>query len=93
MIKSHIDNVKKHLSKDHAVGAQRDLLEQLYDDHYKNRWRIYKMNFTRGVFFGFGSVLGATIVVSIAIWVLAQFLQLPDNLLQQVQNKQQKTQQ
>lgn len=91
MIKSHVDNVKHQVSKDQSIGAQRDLIEQLFNDHYKNRWHIYKMNFVRGIFFGFGSVIGATIIVSIAIWMLAQFVELPDNLLQQVQNKQEQT--
>ncbi len=91
MIKSHINNVKKQVSKDQSIGAQRDLIEQLFDDHYKNRLNVYKMNFVRGIFFGVGSVLGATIVVSIIIWTLSQFVQLPDNILQQVENKQQQT--
>ncbi len=91
MIKSHINNVKKKIGRDQSIGAQRDLLDQLFNDHYRNRWNIYKMNFIRGIFFGVGSVLGATIVVSILIWALSQFIQLPDNILQQVENKQQQT--
>ncbi len=91
MIKSHIDSAKKRISKDQTLGAQRELIEQLFNDHYKNRWHIYKMNFVRGIFFGFGSVIGATIIVSIAIWALAQFVELPNNLLQQVQDKQEQT--
>lgn len=70
------------------MGAQRDLLEQLYDDHYKNRWRIYKVNFTRGIFFGFGSILGATIIVSLALWALSFFVKLPDVLVNQIESAQ-----
>ncbi len=63
--------------KDQVGGAQRELLEQLFDDHYRFRWRIYKMNFFRGIFFGFGSVLGASLIVGLLIWVLSLFTQLP----------------
>jgi Domain of unknown function (DUF5665) len=58
-------------------AAQRDLLEQLFDDHYNNRWAVYKMNFVRGLFFGVGSFLGATVVVGAAIGVLSLFTDLP----------------
>ncbi len=63
--------------KDQVAGAQRDLLEQLFDDHYKYRWRVYKMNFFRGIFFGFGSVIGATILVGLALWLISLFTDLP----------------
>ncbi len=65
------------LKKEQVAGAQRDLLEQLFDDHYKYRWRVYKMNLFRGVFFGFGSVIGATIIIGLALWILSLFTQLP----------------
>lgn len=87
MAKKSIKNGVKQVKKDNTIGAQRDLLEQLYDDHYTNRWRIYKINFVRGIFFGFGSVLGATIVVSLLIWVLS-LLNVPDNLLQSIETRQ-----
>ncbi len=32
------------------------------------------MNFVRGIFFGFGTVLGGTVLVAIIIWVLGQFV-------------------
>lgn len=69
--------IAKQLKKDQQIGAQRDLLEQLFNDHYKYRWRIYQMNFFRGIFFGVGSFLGATVVVALALWVLSLFTELP----------------
>lgn len=76
-----------HFKKDQVAGAQRELLEQLFDDHYTFRWRIYKVNFFRGIFFALGSVLGATLVVGILIWILSFFSDLPliGNFLQQSQ--------
>jgi hypothetical protein len=66
-------SLKQKIKKDQVTGAQRDLLEQLFDDHYKYRWRVYQMNFFRGIFFGFGSVLGATVLVALTLWVLSFF--------------------
>ncbi len=65
------------MAKDQTRAAQRELLEQLFDDHYKNRWGIYKINFVRGLFFGLGSVLGATVVVAIVVGVLSLFTDIP----------------
>lgn len=52
--------------------ARRAIMEDLFYDFYRNRHQVYWMNFVRGVFFGFGSLLGGTIVVAIVVWILAQ---------------------
>lgn len=65
------------LKKDQVTGAQRELLEQIFDDHYKYRWKIYQINFFRGIFFGLGSVLGATVVVGVVLWLLSIFTDVP----------------
>ncbi|MEK7621188.1 MAG: DUF5665 domain-containing protein [Patescibacteria group bacterium] len=87
MIRSQISKIKEKVSKDATRGAQSELLEQLFNDHYKYRWRVYKMNFVRGIFFGLGSVIGATIIVSLLIWTLA-FFGLPDSILNQLDRTQ-----
>ena len=74
---SVISNTIKSVKRNMVAGAQRDLLEQLFNDHYKYRWRVYQMNFFRGIFFGFGSVLGATILVGLTLWILTLFTDLP----------------
>lgn len=92
MIKKVIKDTHKQISRDQAIGAQRDLLDQLFNDHYRNRWGVYKMNFVRGIFFGLGSVIGATIIVSLLIWVLT-LLNVPKNYIQSLETSQsQKTQ-
>ena len=40
-------------------------------------WRLILFQFTRGLAFGLGSVLGASILVSILVWWLAQFEFIP----------------
>lgn len=72
-----VSNTIRAVKQNMVAGAQRDLLEQLFNDHYKYRWRIYQMNFFRGLFFGLGSVLGATILVGLALWILSLFTDLP----------------
>lgn len=58
-------------------GAQEALLQDVFQDLYKHRGQIYKMNFVRGIFFGLGSVLGGTVVIAILIWVLSWFVDFP----------------
>lgn len=40
-------------------------------------WRLILFQFARGLAFGLGSVLGATILVSLLLWWLAQFEVIP----------------
>ena len=57
--------------------AEREVLQTIFDDLYTNRRGIYKLNFFRGIFFGLGSILGGTLVLAIAIWVLTWFVNFP----------------
>ena len=69
MIKKTVEKVKK----DNEKGARQNLLEELFYDFNKSRVQVYKMNFFRGLFFGFGTALGGTLLVAIVIWALSQF--------------------
>jgi hypothetical protein len=60
---------------DQVRGAQRELLEELFNDIYVHRKRIYLVNFFRGISFGIGSVLGGTILVAVVFWLLSQFVE------------------
>ena len=42
-----------------------------------NKRRLALMNFSRGVFFGLGSALGATLVITIVLYVLSLFSEIP----------------
>ena len=54
------------------IKARRQLLDELFNDLYISRRRIYRINFLRGVCFGFGSILGGTVLVAIIVWILTQ---------------------
>ncbi|NTW61483.1 hypothetical protein HGB24_02215 [Candidatus Saccharibacteria bacterium] len=73
--------IVKKINKDNETGARKQLIEELFYDFHKNRYQIYWMNFLRGVYFGFGTVLGGTVVVTFLIWLLGQFSGwLPDSI-------------
>jgi len=64
-------NVKK---VDNAEqDARRALIEDLFYDFNKSKTEVYRMNFFRGIFFGFGTILGGTVLVAVMIWTLGQF--------------------
>ncbi len=62
----------KRFQRTQTVEAGRSLLEELLQDMYSKRWRIYQINFVRGLFFGFGSILGGTLLIALLVWILSQ---------------------
>lgn len=62
---------------DNEVGARRQLIEELFYDFHSSRRQIYWLNFTRGLFFGFGTILGGTVLVGLIAWFLGQFVGFP----------------
>jgi len=63
---------KKKLANEKQV-----YLEDMFNDLYSKRLRIYKLNFFRGIFFGVGTFLGGTVVVAMLIWILSNFVDWP----------------
>lgn len=72
-MKKAVEKVKK----DNEVGARRAILEDLFYDFHSSRRQVYLMNFIRGIFFGFGSILGGTLVVALLIWILTLLADIP----------------
>ena len=63
--------------KKKETDAQRIVLEELFNDLYRNRVRIYKINFVRGILFGAGSAVGGTLVLALIVWIFSLFVNLP----------------
>ena len=70
----------KKLANDQNRGTQKNILEELFYDIYPNRWEIYRVNFFRGISFGFGSAIGATVLVVIAVMILNLFVNIPGGI-------------
>ena len=60
----------QRLHDDNEKGSRQALLEELFNDFNRNRYEIYKINFFRGIFFGFGSLLGGTMLIVLLVCVL-----------------------
>jgi len=67
--------IEKKIDVDTKAAVQ--ALEYLLTAGYVSKRRLYVANFMRGLFFGFGSVLGATVLVAIMIWLLSFFSDIP----------------
>jgi 4-hydroxybenzoate polyprenyltransferase len=53
------------------------LAEIMSKADYISKSQLYWQNFVRGLFFGFGSLLGATLVIAIVMWLLSLFSVVP----------------
>lgn len=73
MIKEIHKKIVRKVRSDNERGARRAVIEDLFYDFNRNRVQVYWVNFVRGIFFGLGSLIGATVVVAFIIWVLGQF--------------------
>lgn len=71
---SKTKRVSESFKDSQAKDAQKAMMQELFNDLYRNRGEVYKMNFIRGLFFGLGSVLGGTVVISLIIWLLSFFV-------------------
>lgn len=76
-IKKVIAGIKNKKQHNDEVAARKQLLEELFNDFNASRGQIYKLNFLRGIFFGFGSLLGGTLVVALLIALLNLLVDLP----------------
>lgn len=68
-------NYSKNQKKE--LGARRQIIEDMFNEYYICRRKIYWMNFVRGICLGFGTLLGGTVVVALVIWLLGLFTSTP----------------
>ena len=68
-------------------------LEVLFASDYIDVRKLHIENFIRGIFFGAGGVIGATVFIAIIVWVLSIFDTVPvigplfDNTKETIQQK------
>jgi hypothetical protein len=80
MVKKLAKKIVKRIKKDNENGARTAVLEDLFYDFNRNRHQIYVMNFIRGIFFGLGSAIGATVVIALLVALLNFFTDLPGGI-------------
>jgi hypothetical protein len=67
---------KKKSTDRPQVDAAR-LADILFKAEYIDKKHLYFQNFVRGITFGAGSVIGATVVIALAAWILSLFDTIP----------------
>jgi len=67
----------QRIKKENEFGARRAILEDLFFDFNVSRKQVYWMNFIRGLFFGFGSILGGTLLIALFAWLLSWLVDVP----------------
>lgn len=65
-----VKNVTQKIADNKERAARHAVIEDLFNDFNRNHFRIYKINFVRGIFFGLGSVIGGTVVIALLVWLL-----------------------
>ena len=77
MVKKAARAINHKVDTDNESGARRAILEDLFYDFHSSRKQVYTMNFFRGMFFGFGSIIGGTLVVALIVWILSLLADIP----------------
>ena len=71
--KKRPNKLVRKIVRDNENGARQAILEDLFFDFHRSRRQVYWMNFIRGIFFGIGSALGATLLITLLAWLLVHF--------------------
>ncbi|NBU34123.1 hypothetical protein EB118_03790 [bacterium] len=69
--------MKKNTATKLDAAQSAKALQALFASDYVDKKKLYKENFIRGITFGIGSFIGATIGVAVVLWVLSWFGQVP----------------
>ena len=75
--KSLTEKVKIKIEKDTEESLRFAIIENFFNNYSLNTWRIYKVNFFRGLFFGTGSIIGGTVGIAFLVWFLSLFIDWP----------------
>lgn len=84
-MKKTVKKVTQRIKRDSEVGARRAILEELFTDFHQNRHQVYWFNFIRGIFFGLGSVVGATVIIAVVVALLGVLTDIPGGIGEFVQ--------
>lgn len=65
------------LKQNNEFEARKAAIEDMFYDYSRSQAKIYWINFWRGIFFGLGSVLGGTVLITVLVWLLGRTEDLP----------------
>lgn len=80
MLKKVFQKLKSRFKRDSEKSARESMLEELFYDLNRSRVSVYKVNFVRGLFFGLGSAIGASVLIALLIGILNMFSDLPGGI-------------
>lgn len=80
MARNFLKKMVSKVKRDNEISAKQSVLEELFYDFNRDRATVYKMNFFRGIFFGVGSAIGATVLITALIGLLSVFTDLPGGI-------------
>jgi hypothetical protein len=94
-VRRKVTDTMNSIKEGEQKGAQEAMMEEIFHDMYRERKRIYQVNFVRGIFFGAGSAIGGTLVLGVFLWILSLFVNFPvvGNFFRDAQNTIQQSQQ
>lgn len=76
-VKKTVQKISHNKQQNDEKAARKQVLEELFNDLNRSRGQIYRLNLVRGIFFGFGSVVGGTLVVALLLALLSLLIDLP----------------
>lgn len=78
--KKAVKKTAKAAEKKQEDKARRQVLEELFYDFHQSRSKVYRMNFVRGIYFGFGSIIGGSLFVALFIGLLTILTDIPGGI-------------
>ena len=75
--KSVVDKTKEKIVDVSEDGLRYAIIENFFNNYSIDTWRVYRVNFFRGIFFGAGSIIGGTVGVAFLVWFLSLFIDWP----------------
>ena len=75
--KSVVDKTKEKIVDVSEDGLRYAIIENFFNNYSIYTWRVYRVNFFRGIFFGAGSIIGGTVGIAFLVWFLSLFIDWP----------------
>ena len=75
--KSVVDKTKEKIVDVSEDGLRYAIIENFFNNYSIDTWRVYRVNFFRGIFFGAGSIIGGTVGIAFLVWFLSLFIDWP----------------